>query len=109
MRYLLLHALPADVAPTTGEPPIAWTEDVERRGIGLGSKRLRPGTEDTAAVVRVRGGETLVTRGPYAEVHEEIAGYDLVELPDLDEAIALAAAHPTLRHGAVEIRPLWEP
>ena len=60
----------------------------------------------TARVVRVRDGERIVTDGPFAETKEIVGGVFLVELPDLDEAIRLAALIPTAKHGSVEIRPL---
>lgn len=62
----------------------------------------------TAKVVRVRDGERIVTDGPFAETKEIIGGVFAVDLPDLDEAIRLAAAIPTAEHGSLEIRPLIE-
>ena len=61
----------------------------------------------TAKVVRVRDGERLVTDGPFAETKEVLGGFFLIELPDLDEAIRLAALVPAAEGtGAIEIRPL---
>jgi hypothetical protein len=57
--------------------------------------------------VRVQGGETVVVHGPYAEVAEQVAGIGLIEAADLDEAIEVAAKHPSARLGAIEVRPLW--
>ena len=62
----------------------------------------------TAKVVRVRDGERIVTDGPFAETKEIIGGVFAVDLPDLDEAIRLAATIPTAEHGSLEIRPLIE-
>ena len=61
-----------------------------------------------AKVVRVRDGERLVTDGPFAETKEVVGGLFLLDLPDLDEAIRLAALVPTARHGSLEIRPIVE-
>ena len=61
-----------------------------------------------AKVVRVRDGERLVTDGPFAETKELIGGVFLAELPDLDEAIRLAALVPAAQYGSMEIRPLVE-
>jgi hypothetical protein len=61
-----------------------------------------------AKVVRVRDGERLVTDGPFAETKEQIGGIFLTELPDLDEAIRIAALVPTAQHGSMEIRPIVE-
>jgi hypothetical protein len=65
-------------------------------------------TSNTAKVVRVRDGERIVTDGPFAETKEVIGGLFTLELPDLDEAIRLAAQVPTARHGSLEIRPIVE-
>ena len=62
---------------------------------------------DTAKVVRVRNGERIVTDGPFAETKEILGGLFLTELPDLDEAIRLAALIPAAADtGAIEIRPV---
>jgi hypothetical protein len=74
-----------------------------------GGKALAPTA--TSTVVRVlgaRGGEVVVTDGPYAETKEALMGFYLLECADLDEAIALAAKIPTAWHGAVEVRPVLE-
>jgi hypothetical protein len=62
----------------------------------------------TAASVRVRGGRTLVTDGPFAETTEQLGGYYVLDLADLDETIAVAARLPPAAKGTVEIRPLVE-
>jgi hypothetical protein len=59
-----------------------------------------------ARVVRVRDGQRIVTDGPFAETKELVGGLFLVDLPDLDEAIRLAAAIPASEHGSIEIRPV---
>ena len=63
---------------------------------------------NTAKVVKVRDGERIVTDGPFAETKEILGGVFLIDLPDLDEAIRLAALVPTARHGSLEIRPIVE-
>jgi hypothetical protein len=63
---------------------------------------------DTAKVVRVRDGERIVTDGPFAETKAIVGGVFLAELPDLDEAIRLAALIPTAQHGSIEIRPILQ-
>jgi len=82
-----------------------WVEENDRRGRRVLGDRLRP-VED-ATTVRVRGGETIVTDGPFAETKEWIAGFDILECEDLDEAIEVAAAHPMARFGRLEVRPFW--
>ena len=58
--------------------------------------------------MRVRDGERIVTDGPFAETKEIMGGVFLVDLPDLDEAIRLAALVPSARHGSIEIRPVLQ-
>jgi hypothetical protein len=62
----------------------------------------------SAKTVRVRDGETLVTDGPFAETKEQIGGAFFLDVPDLDEAIRIAALIPTARTGSMEIRPIVE-
>jgi hypothetical protein len=65
---------------------------------------------DTATTVRLQGGETLVTDGPFADTREVFGGYYLFEADDLDAAIDVAARLPAVRFGgSVEIRPVLEP
>ncbi|MET8130827.1 MULTISPECIES: YciI family protein [unclassified Streptomyces] len=76
--------------------------DIVRFGV-----RLRPATD--ATTVRVQGDEVLLSDGPFVESKEYIAGIDIIEVADLDEAIALVSRHPAaLGGGSVEVRPVWE-
>lgn len=63
---------------------------------------------DTATTVRVRNGEVTLFDGPFAETHEMLAGFYLVEARDLNEAIQLAAGIPPAAHGSIEVRPVRE-
>ncbi len=58
--------------------------------------------------MRVRDGERIVTDGPFAETKEILGGVFLIDLPDLDEAIRLAALIPSAKHGSIEIRPMLQ-
>jgi len=62
----------------------------------------------TATSVRVRDGKELVTDGPFAETHEQLGGYFLIEAENLDEATSIAARIPSAKIGTVEVRPLVE-
>jgi hypothetical protein len=62
----------------------------------------------TATTVRVRNGKPVVTDGPFVETREVLGGFYLLQVDDLDDAIAIAARHPGARLGSVEIRPLYE-
>lgn len=112
MEYLLLiysnekswDAMPqAEVGAIYGEY-MAFTEDIKKKGNYKGGNPLQPTT--TATTVRVQGGKTLTTDGPFAETKEQLGGYYLVEAKDLDEAIALAARIPSARMGSIEVRPI---
>ena len=62
----------------------------------------------TATSLQVRDGRRVVTDGPFAETHEQLAGYLLIEASHLDEALAIAAQHPIAHIGTIEVRPLRE-
>jgi hypothetical protein len=84
-----------------------WVDEMEKRGILLaGGNELRPVSD--ATTVRVRGGEALITDGPFAETKELIAGFDILDCADRDEAVEAAAKHPVARFGSIEVRPFWE-
>jgi hypothetical protein len=106
MKYLLIHAVDEsrldDLPAQAGAELEAWAEEMVARGIELDGARLR--LSETATTVRAPGGDVQVTDGPFAETKEQIAGYDVIDCPDLDTAIAVASAHPTLHVGAIEIR-----
>lgn len=88
------------------EPTIEeWAADVDGRGKRVLGDRLRPASD--ATTVRVSRGEVLVTDGPFTESKEWIAGFDILECDDLDEAIQLASRHPQAYGGKIELRPFW--
>jgi hypothetical protein len=80
-----------------------WLAEVE--GKRITGDRLRP--VDDATTVRVSKGEVLVTDGPFTESKDWIAGFDILECENLDEAIAIAARHPQANGGKLELRPFW--
>jgi hypothetical protein len=75
---------------------------------GIEIEGLELDDPSTAKTVRVRDGEVVVTDGPHAETKEQIGGYFLLDLKDLDEAIEIARRIPVVDKGSVEIRPLVE-
>lgn len=106
MRYLMIVRVPEDADPTPEEADAdAWFEAVTRDGTRLAGERLRPPSD--ATTVRAWDGETVVTHGPFAEVAEQIAGFDLLEVESLEHAVAVAQAHPVARFGTLELRELW--
>jgi len=82
----------------------AYTQSLIQGGAMKGGEALEP--TSTATTVRLRGGQRLVTDGPFAETKEALGGFYLIEARDLDEAIELAARCPGARTGAIEIRPI---
>ena len=83
----------------------AYTEALKKAGVWKGSNRLQP--TSAATTVRVANGKSHVLDGPYIESKEQIAGYYLIDVPDLDAAISWAARCPSASHGVVEVRPVW--
>jgi hypothetical protein len=84
----------------------AYTEAINKAGVCVGSNRLQ--RTSAATTVRTTNGKTSVLNGPYAEVKEQLGGYYMIDVPDLDAALAWAARCPGASHGAVEVRPIWE-
>ncbi len=80
--------------------------EISDRGQLLSVAPLHPST--TATTVRVRDGKRLITDGPFAETHEQLGGYFLVDVNDLDEALTIATQIPGAAWGSVEVRPVVE-
>jgi hypothetical protein len=114
MKYmLLLYANEAAVLSASKETAGqmmaaygAYTEATKKAGVHVGSSRLRPTSSGTT--VRVANGKTEVLDGPYAETKEQLGGYYMIDVPDLDAALSWAARCPAASHGTIEVRPLWE-
>jgi hypothetical protein len=82
------------------------SEELTARGQCLAGSPLHP--VSTATTVRVRDGKRLLTDGPFAETREHLGGYMLIDVENLDEAIAIAARGPLASVGSIEIRPVRE-
>lgn len=83
----------------------AFTEALRLAEVLRSSNRLRPA--DAATTVRVREGKTEVLNGPFIETREQLGGYFLIDVADLDAALGWAARCPGASHGTVEVRPVW--
>ena len=81
-------------------------EDLRAKGQYVAANPLEPTT--TATSIRVRDGKRLVTDGPFAETHEQLGGYFLIEARNIDEAVAVALKIPMASKGTVEVRPVIE-
>ena len=84
----------------------AYTEALTKAGVLAGSNRLRPSS--AATTVRSANGKSQVLDGPFVDSKEQLGGYFLIDVPNLDAAISWAARCPAADHGVVEVRPLWE-
>ena len=83
----------------------AYAEAMKKAGIYVGGDRLR--AISSANTVRVADGKTHVVDGPYAETKEQLGGFHVIDVPDLDTALAWAARCPSASRGKVEVRPIW--
>jgi len=81
-----------------------YTEDLSRAGVLRGGSELKPTT--AATTIRVRDGKRQVTDGPFAETKEQVGGYYLIDVPDLEAALDWAARCPGALDGSIEVRPL---
>lgn len=86
-------------------PYIAYTQALMGAGVLAGGDRLQP--VETASTVRQKNGETTVLDGPYADSKEQLGGFYIIDVPDLDAALQWAARCPGATQGSVEVRPLW--
>lgn len=112
MQYLIMNYVPA--ATPQGESPAgphtdmaawgAYTQAMIEAGVMRGGNALKPGF--TATTVRMRDGGRQVHDGPFADSKDELGGYYVIEVDDLDAALAWAARNPAAAHGAVEVRPI---
>lgn len=114
MKYLLMiYSNEAEEAKATDADNAAlmaaygaYAGAMAQAGVMVGGERLRP--TEMAASVRVKGGKTEVLNGPYADTREQLGGYFMIDVPDLDAALHWAARCPSASHGTIEVRPIWE-
>lgn len=111
-QYMLLIYNPVKGGPSPEELAsqherwFRYTENLQKAGVHLAGDALQG--IDVATTVRTRGGKTQVTDGPFAETKEFLAGYYLLDAPDLDTALGWAGQMPNIEYGSVEVRPVWE-
>jgi hypothetical protein len=113
MQYLfMLYASEAGWSNLTKEQQqqgvaayAAYTEALKKAGVWKGSNRLQP--ISAATTVRVTDGKSQVLDGPYIDSKEQLGGYYLIDVPDLDSAISWASRCPGASHGTIEVRPVW--
>jgi hypothetical protein len=111
-QYMLLIYVPAEGGPSPEEQAAEgprwyeYTEGLRKAGVHVAGDALHG--RETATTVRVRDGETQVTDGPFAETKELLGGYYVIDVPDLDTALAHAARIPSVGRGSVEVRPVLD-
>ena len=99
-------AIPEEQWNSLTQDAIATNDELIASGVSLGGYALQP--VRTGVTLRRKRGELSFTDGPFAETKEQLAGFILIEAPDLDAAKEIAAGLPPGRLGAVEVRPVWE-
>jgi hypothetical protein len=109
-QYMLLIYGPTEGGPSPEELQaqmprwFEYTQQLQDDGVMVAGDALH-GAE-AATTVRVRGGETQITDGPFAETKELLGGYYVVDVPDLDTALKYASRMPNIEYGSVEVRPV---
>jgi len=113
MRYMLLicrdeerwSALGAQERVKAYEEAVRYSDELRARGVYETGNPLEPSS--TATTVRLVEGRVVTTDGPFAETKEQLGGYSIVDVKDLDEALAIVRRHPLLRAGhSIEVRPM---
>lgn len=113
MQYMLMiyasEAAWSKMTPAEQEKGVAaysaYTEALKKAGVLAGSNRLQDSHSSTT--VRILNGKPQVLNGPFADSKEQLGGYYLIDVPDLDAALSWAARCPGAGHGVVEVRPIW--
>jgi hypothetical protein len=114
MKYMILIYSDASAGPQHGTPEfdtemgqwMSLTQEMAASGQMVSGDPLQG--IDTATTVRLRGGDTLTTDGPFAETKEVLGGYYLIEVDGLDQALAWAARMPNAGYGSIEVRPIMD-
>lgn len=110
MKYLMTVGVEPITEPADGPDDTLeieeWVESHDASGARFFGDRLAPAAQ--AKTVRIRKGGTLITDGPFAEAHEAIAGFDILECDTIDEAVQIALKHPMARDGVIEVRPFFD-
>jgi hypothetical protein len=110
MRYLILiYESEADAQQPTDAEMQEWfdyTDRLKKSGAYVAGEALMP--TSTATTVRKKGGKVMTTDGPFAETREQLGGFYLIDVDDLDAALKWGADIPSVGRGPVEVRPVME-
>jgi hypothetical protein len=102
----ILNAMPKEERQSLSDESMAYCNDLIKMGQCLAASPLHP--LETAATVRVRNGKASTTDGPFAETKEQLGGFFLLNVRDLNDAIRMASMFPAARYGSIEVRPMKE-
>jgi hypothetical protein len=100
----VLDAMPEKEMQALVDSAIEYAEEIQQSGHYIASDALQ--RTATARTIRVRGGKTSTTVGPFAETTEQLGGFFVIEAKDMDEACAIAARFPPARVAVIEVRPV---
>ncbi|MEO7431294.1 MAG: YciI family protein [Dokdonella sp.] len=100
----LVEAMPAGAFDTTMRECFVHADELKSQGSLIESQQLEPPA--TAKTIRVRNGRRTVLDGPFAEAKEMLGGFNVIEAPDMDEALRIAMEFPWAATGSIEVRPL---
>jgi len=114
MKYLCLvyleettlNALSRSERVALSDESVAYCGELQKNGQFIAASPLHP--VETATTVRVRDGKTSTTDGPIAETKEQLGGYFLIDVRDLNDALRIASKIPAARLGSIEVRPVKE-
>ena len=114
MKYLclvyleekFLHAMPQHERVALSDQSMAYCDDLQKQGQLIGASPLCP--VETATTVRVREGKVSTIDGPFAETKEQLGGYLLIDVKDLNDAVRIASNFPAAQFGSIEVRPIKE-
>jgi hypothetical protein len=114
MKYMLLmywdenvmsKFTPEEYQAIAPEVWFALEREMKSAGVLVSNNGLSPIAN--ATTIRIRENQTLTTDGPFAETHEQLGGFYLIDVPNLDEALQWAKKVPSAKYGSIEVRPLW--
>lgn len=102
----VLNAVPKSERQALSDESLAYCDDLQKKGQFVAASPLYP--VETATTVRVRNGKATTTDGPFAETKEQLGGFFLIDVRDLNDAIRVASQIPAGRLGSIEVRQVRE-
>jgi len=106
MEETTLHAMSQSERVSLSNESMAYCDELQKNGQFIAASPLHP--VETATTVRVRGGTVSTTDGPFAETKEQLGGYLLIDVRDLNDAVRIASKFPAARFGSIEVRTIKE-